>query len=393
MFNSTILDVAIGLVFVYFLLAMVCTALNEVVESILKRRAKTLERGIREILGGRGDLTPVKKTLVEAFYNHPLVGNLFEGKYVAKEGGAMNMFGGNLPSYIPSRNFALTLMDLVLPADGSVSAVAPPNAANLVSAQRSGACGAMAPAIPPMAGATAIQTLPPPKAFEDLRTAVTHIQVEPLKHALLPLIDASGGDVAKARKNIEDWFDGSMDRVSGWYKRHAQWVTLVLALSITLLMNVDSILIAKTLSHDPQLRKVIADAAAAKAETAGGKTPEPSKPSDPGAPLTGAAGAQDAAASKATADDLANANKRLEDAVAEVDKLSLPIGWDTDDPRLYPKDGNWFPKVKGWLLTIVAVSLGAPFWFDVLNKIMVVRSTVKPKEKSPNEPPVDGPKK
>jgi hypothetical protein len=44
-----------------------------------------------------------------------------------------------------------------------------------------------------------------------------------------------------------------------------------------------------------------------------------------------------------------------------------------------------YPHLAGWLLTALAVSLGAPFWFDTLNKIMVVRSTVKPSEKSRDE--------
>ena len=41
--------------------------------------------------------------------------------------------------------------------------------------------------------------------------------------------------------------------------------------------------------------------------------------------------------------------------------------------------------VIGWFITAFAISLGAPFWFDILNKIMVIRSTVKPFEKSPPE--------
>ena len=40
----------------------------------------------------------------------------------------------------------------------------------------------------------------------------------------------------------------------------------------------------------------------------------------------------------------------------------------------------------GWIMTAFALSLGAPFWFDMLNKLIVVRSTVKPKEKSQDEP-------
>jgi hypothetical protein len=52
-----------------------------------------------------------------------------------------------------------------------------------------------------------------------------------------------------------------------------------------------------------------------------------------------------------------------------------------DDRLLYALKTHWL----GWLLTALAVSLGAPFWFDMLNKIIVVRSTVKPHEKSREE--------
>jgi hypothetical protein len=39
--------------------------------------------------------------------------------------------------------------------------------------------------------------------------------------------------------------------------------------------------------------------------------------------------------------------------------------------------------IGGWVMTAFAVTLGAPFWFDVLSKLMIVRSTVKPKDGSP----------
>jgi hypothetical protein len=46
---------------------------------------------------------------------------------------------------------------------------------------------------------------------------------------------------------------------------------------------------------------------------------------------------------------------------------------------------EWIEIGLGWLVTALAIMLGAPFWFDVLNKFVVVRSTVKPHEKSPEE--------
>ena len=74
----------------------------------------------------------------------------------------------------------------------------------------------------------------------------------------------------------------------------------------------------------------------------------------------------------------------------EIAGLGLPLGWHSEtDPRLSWNDRKLTEHVQdhifGWLLTALAISLGAPFWFDLLNKFIVVRSTVKPKEKSPEE--------
>ena len=72
--------------------------------------------------------------------------------------------------------------------------------------------------------------------------------------------------------------------------------------------------------------------------------------------------------------------------------LRLPIGWSDVVAGNWPAGNEWggvwrrtVASLFGWLLTAFAVSLGAPFWFDALNKIMVIRSTVKPREKSQEE--------
>jgi hypothetical protein len=85
-------------------------------------------------------------------------------------------------------------------------------------------------------------------------------------------------------------------------------------------------------------------------------------------------------------------------AQARLSALGYPIGWDNyrirlADDKLSLKswkdafDRSAFPwdSIPGWLITALALSLGAPFWFDLLNKMMVIRSTVKPHEKSPEE--------
>jgi hypothetical protein len=80
---------------------------------------------------------------------------------------------------------------------------------------------------------------------------------------------------------------------------------------------------------------------------------------------------------------------------AELHDLGFPVGWARSLPAWTDECGlmcvgeavaRQAPyHVPGWLLTAFAISLGAPFWFDVLKRIMVIRSTVKPKEKTQEE--------
>ncbi len=101
MFGSEVLDVAIGLVFIYPVLSLVCSAACELIESFLKGRAAYLKRGMTDMLND-----PAGSGIVREIYNHPLVSSLFHGEYSLSQ-------TGNLPSYIPPANFALALMDIV----------------------------------------------------------------------------------------------------------------------------------------------------------------------------------------------------------------------------------------------------------------------------------------
>ncbi|MEK6410449.1 MAG: hypothetical protein AABN34_26295 [Acidobacteriota bacterium] len=338
MFGSNALEFALGMVFVYLLLSLLCSALNEAIEARLKNRAKDLELGLRELLKDSTGTGLVKK-----IYDHPLVSGLFKGTYDPNS-------KGNLPSYIPARNFALALMEVALPASATT-----------------GAKGATAPSgSTSSSGADSIQAL---------RAAInTNLSSTPeVQKALLTLSDAAGDNVNKARENIEAWFNSSMDRVSGWYKRRSHSIVLILGFAVAMGMNADTITIGQRLATDDTLRKTLAATAEASAKQAGAGSTE-------------------------------KTDEQVKKLKEEIEKLGLPVGWKwksfKDDPSGVPfKAGvthpgepdryenlRWFlTKIVGWLLTAIAISLGAPFWFDILNKIIIVRSTVKPHEKSPEE--------
>jgi hypothetical protein len=362
MFNSGMLDVVLGLVFIYLLLSLVCMALNEIVESLLKHRASDLERGIRLLLQDNTG------TLAKSFYEHPLVAALYPGSY------DLSKQKRNLPSYIPRRTFSLAVMDLMLPADSSRPSGAAGSMATsstTTGATIRGGGSAMAGAAPGQ-GAGATGAGPTPQPLQALRDAVALQSNEPLRRALLPLIDAAAGDIAKARENIEAWYDSAMDRVSGWYKRRVQWIVFGIGLVLTIILNVDSIRIAMALSHDVSLREAVVRSAQEYARASAG---------------TGAPAPDPTAKEKACKANQNSPECRLERALTEIRGLGLPIGWGEQPGQ--SSDTNPLARFLGWLITAAALSLGAPFWFDVLNKIIVVRSTVKPKEKSPDEPSVD----
>jgi hypothetical protein len=90
--------------------------------------------------------------------------------------------------------------------------------------------------------------------------------------------------------------------------------------------------------------------------------------------------------------------KQLSDKVQTFDGINqqmlLPLGWrHSFTDYVKAARANPFSILRtflGWIITSIALSLGAPFWFDTLNKFMVVRSTVKPQEKSQTDKTKDG---
>ena len=384
-------------------------------------RSVELERGVRELLNEQGG-----GNLVQKLYSHPLIYSLFNGDYdpahINKNGKYKK--GSTLPSYIPARNFALAMLDMALPGTPQ---------------QRSGAQGATASQSAPSGvsitapGDVAVNIAPHPAAaaspaanhMQQLMDGLARLGNPHVERALRTLIDAAGNDVAQARTNIEQWFDSAMDRVSGRYKRHAQKVTLIVAAIVVAILNADTIMFTQALTEDTSLRQALVSAAQeyAKANAQSESTP---KKETTAVALVTVADTAGTAESTAPADeppacknDAASSECKLERNAQQLRSLGLPLGWTvpkqwrnereqgtdrqqeptaqqhkpTDDhPRRtdFPTEwGAWVLKFFGLLTTMIAISLGAPFWFDALNKVMVVRATVKPKEKSPDEPPVD----
>ena len=332
MFGSQILEVAMGMIFIFLLVSVVCSAVREGIEALLKTRAAYLENGIRKLLHD----TPATG-LAKSIYGHPLIEGLFPGKFSSDSTSNRSFLarGGDLPSYIPSKNFAVALMDLAARGQNIDDANGAPSS--------------------------------PVVSLESIRANIQNLGNPAVQRVMLTAIDSAQGDLNKAQAAIEAWYNSGMDRISGLYKRKTQWIIFWLGLALAVGLNVNSL----TLVHHLYINAGDRAALTRLGDSVAKKDVVP------------------------TAEEA----KALLTAPAAQGLDQLPIGW--AGRVLPPHDWNgtwtsgifneWIVLIFGWLITAFAASMGAPFWFDMLNKVSVIRSTVKPHEKSPEEPSKDQP--
>lgn len=310
MFNSGILDVAIGIVFVYLLVSLIVSAANELLAAIFKMRGRVLWQGIRNLLPtGEG-----KQNIAQQVYEHPLITGLSPSAR---------------PSYIPSRTFALALLDVISGSTGQIASR---------------------------------RQLP---AKIDLLPAN-------LRRSLHLLLSESQNDLECFKANVEVWFNDSMDRVSGVYKRKVHYALFFLGFVLSVALNVDTIVLANRLSRDSALRAALVSSATATAHE-----PAPANAAGEGRSVP-------------------EAETNLAETIKDLDQLRLPIGWAGPDPDLTPHFATlgFFGGLGdaarrhflGWLLTAFATTLGAPFWFDLLNRFINIRSAGKAPEEKPKDP-------
>lgn len=369
-----ILDVAIGTVFVFLLFSLVVTALNEIILSAFDQRAAFLKEGLAELLGTEknGAVDASAPLTLTKFFQHGLISSLSRGQF----GSDPKKPNTGVPSYIPGKSFVLAILSLVDPQGQGTD-------------------------------------------FSALKTNLDTLAESKLKESLLALYadaEKAGTDAKEQalrfRANVENWFNESMDRVGGWYKRRAQTCLFWLSLCIAAVCNVDSVRIIRALSTDPNLRQSMVQQASdyAKDHKPAPASEKPAAPTDPGTPQRAptpdtpvptepiTAAAPDAA--KTDNPTGAPAEKptpkqriqNFQEALNDLGSTGIPMGWtENGGQRLltsFEREtiptalGLWLAALAGWLVTALAASLGAPFWFDTLNRIIDIRANGRaPEEK------------
>jgi hypothetical protein len=445
---GAVVDVAIGIIFVWIVLSLTTIQIQEWITTRLDKRAKDLESAIEEMLAN--------ENLKAQFFDHPVIRGLTARKRKAPSKTAALFYRlpivrgftkekRMLPSYIPKQEFAAALFDIALTA-GTKSSLVQQGLLKirndlqkdkqmtsqdavivelnlLIEFARSAAATEAGTAITkytfekvnqeaqnfavkyPEHAALIKQMLedvsrlkgemdeitsrqpvdPVTSGLTNLRRGIAALsvispEINQTLNALLMNVEEyvteKESHLAKARENVEKWFDDAMDRASGVFKRYSQAWALFLGLLVALVFNVDSISITSYLWRDSSVRQALADNAAKFEILPGDFTRDP--------------------------------EQAMQDLREKFVGLSLPAGWEFNETtpksipdykcQLFPKQFQTFGvhipftgwciaplradnktnmvyKAIGILITAFAARLGAPFWFDVLKRLVNLRGT------------------
>jgi hypothetical protein len=308
---SGAIEVAIGLVFTYFIFSSICSGINEGIARVLNSRGTQLFQSINALIGDA--------EMAKDFWKHDLIAPLLKSKSKA---GAQQSTQANLIAGIKQNPQDGSISSSVSRTDRKVlpSYISP---TTVVTVMKAVAANPPDPPIVPAADSVAA-----PTGFWGVHAS--------FKTAL-------ANDEQQLQAVLEKWFNDAMDRLSGWYKRFVQVILLGLAILVTIGFNVSTIHVAEELWRQPTLQAAVSAEAnqAAPSQSQGQTTQQP---------------------------------QSLETDFNEA--ATLPVGWGAANR---PQGGvAWLLTVLGWLLTIGALTFGAPFWFDLLTRMNSLRATGPP---------------
>lgn len=329
MFGSGILDLVIGLIFIYFIMSLICSSIREIFANLGDLRHQHLRDWFINIFKD--------KSFGDEIMNHHLIAGL-----TTKD---------KKPSYIPDNIFSTVVFDLFVNKWNNKSESSDPDES-----------------IRDKLSFT----------FEELKTAIENSNV--LKDDLRRILVQFAGEsenLSHFRTRVETWFNQAMTEAAGTYKQRSQWWILFVSLIATVALNIDSISVARFLYENPEVREQFAETAANMARDSSFQTFD----------LSQYPTVLDSTIQQGDS-IFVNINVNLKQIAAYKDLMqqsSLPIGW-SNQSFWGLTDKAWWTRFIGWLMTAIAVSMGAPFWFDMLNKLSNIRSSSKPPaEKEPEQ--------
>ncbi len=331
---NIILEIAISLVFVFALLSMIVSAVNEIILHFLNFRGKFLYNALEEVFKDKA----YNINYMDRLYSHPGIDRL-------------KKTAARLPSYISSRSFGKTLIDVVASEYDK----------NRTSFKQDPATKEIEQVAPP-----AMNT------YEKFSAALNEMEHSDVKILLGTFVSGSK-DHDSLLQNVETWYNDYMERVGGWYKTNLQKWLVVIGIAVAFIINVDSIKLINYLSKNDVVREQVVKGAEAWVDQQMKKD-----------------------SSNIKSAELKDLIEQINKANEELGSYDLPLG-----TNKYTTDGfSFLPRLKktnnekeipssflGILITGFAISYGAPFWFEMLNKLINTRRSGPRPKTDPNTKP------
>lgn len=411
---AAIIEVIVGMIFVYILLSILVTEINTLISNAFRLRARNLREALDKIIDD-----PVMRAKI---YSHPLI-QLVEERAILptqriSEEEAEKVADGVIAAvdWIDSTTFVdVVLNNIKVESDQQLFGAL----FNVIDGMPSG---------PERRGLRLLinRVVSSGEGMNELRAAIANVDQESFRTALtetmlqideeigqmglepnsivsvmagirqidnpyfrnaLSTILATANTLDEAKHNIESWFDSAMNRASSTFTMKMKTLSIIVAFIIAILANVDTFNIARTLWEDPILRQQLS-AVATDAAQSGELGDAISSANNANMEAVSGTGGEDG-----VVDDLVDSGQAVMSTLEEISDLRLPIGWLLDDVSEYAVDHplrqnpnnfwNYLPwnnpegwlglllaKIMGLAATIISISQGAPFWFNILNKIV-----------------------
>lgn len=188
---SRLISIIITICFLYFILSVIASSIQEMIAGFLAQRANTVLSGIQNLLLGKWTGSAAARDLAQRIVGHELISGIaVDGK----------------PSYVPAEHFSAAVLDVLV--SGSTS-----------------------------------------NAMISVARAVADLPDSGLKSVLSTLLRQNNLDIGDLKSGIEDWYNNGMDRLSGIYKRNCQAIIFLIGFGLALLLNVDAVRVVNGLTH------------------------------------------------------------------------------------------------------------------------------------------------
>jgi hypothetical protein len=456
MIGNSILEVAIGMIFIFALLAILVTQINSLISNLLNLRGKDLKKGIQSLITDNQMQAkllahPIIKMVDVAVPPSAQIPNEMVNTIKDKDAERV--------TYIPPTAFVEALLNILILDSDTVMFTPLQNAINSLSpSSEKSRLREMLQSLREEFTEDALRKMTmtiymiqdiTPEERQSLYDGVREIEAnigqlrfnseqliplmngirrvkDPRFRAALESVVVTAKDVGEARQKLEAWFNDGMNRVSQWYKERMQWISILVAFILCFLLNVDALQLGRTLWEDPLLRAEIVQQATSfdqspfiapvvPDETTDGTTnntdtttnnntttDENTQPLevtiiDPNTGETVVMPANESYLAQDTLEAVIEAQQEAQETVQVLLDMQLPLGWEwqvvtpsliqtslelgLSDPRQNPRNlwnatqinGTWFgfiiQKIVGILASTIAAAQGAPFWFDLLNRL------------------------